>query len=65
MAFRVLVRNSGDSLETGVEVTLKIIQSPNRITKTETIDLIQPGRTKNVVFGDLGEVTIAEPATLR
>jgi hypothetical protein len=64
-AFQVLVRNSGDSLETGVEVTLKIIQSPNSITKTETIDLIQPGRTKNVVFGDLGEVTIAEPATLR
>jgi hypothetical protein len=64
-AFQVLVRNSGDSLETGVEVTLKIIQSPDSITKTETIDLVQPGQTKNVVFGDLGEVTIAEPATLR
>jgi hypothetical protein len=64
-AFQVLVRNSGDSLETGVEVTLKILQSPDSITKTETIDLIQPGKTKNVVFGDLGEVTIAEPATLR
>jgi hypothetical protein len=64
-AFQVLVRNSGDSLETGIEVTLRIVQSPSSITKTETIDLIQPGRTKNVVFGDLGEVTIAEPATLR
>jgi hypothetical protein len=64
-AFQVLIRNSGDSLETGVEVTLRIVQSPNSITKTETIDLIQPGQTKNVVFGDLADLTIAEPATLR
>jgi hypothetical protein len=64
-AFQVLVRNSGDSLETGIEVTLRIVQSPNSISKSKTIDLIQPGQTKNVVFGDLGEVTIAEPATLR
>jgi hypothetical protein len=63
--FQVLVRNSGDSLETGVEVTLRIVQSPTSITKKQTVDLIQPGQTKAVVFGDLGEVTIAEPATLR
>lgn len=64
-AFQVLIRNSGDSLETGVEVTMRIVQSPNSITKSQMIDLIRPGQTKNVVFGDLGEVTIAEPATLR
>jgi hypothetical protein len=64
-AFQVLVRNSGDSLETGVQVTLRILQSPNSITKNKTIDLLQPGQTKTVVFGNLGEVTIAEPATLR
>jgi hypothetical protein len=64
-AFQVLVRNSGDSLETGVQVTLRIVQSPTSITEEKTIDLIQPGKTKNVVFSDLGEVTIAEPATLR
>ncbi len=64
-AFQVLVRNSGDSLETGVQVTLRIVQSPNSITKNSTIDLIQPGQTKNVLFGDFADVTIAEPATLR
>jgi hypothetical protein len=64
-AFQVLVRNSGDSLETGVQVTLRIVQSPRSITREETVDLIQPGQTKNVVFREFGEVTIAEPATLR
>jgi hypothetical protein len=64
-AIQVLVRNSGDSLETGVEVTLRILQSPDPITKKRTIDLIQPGQTKTVVFGNLGQVTIAEPMTMR
>jgi hypothetical protein len=66
-AFRVLVRNSGDNLETGVEVTLKIVQSPNTITARKTIDLIEPGQTKGVIFADedLGEPTLAEPTALR
>lgn len=54
LAFEVAVKDTGDSQEVSVQVDLTILRSPNPIRKTETIDLINPGETKTVVFRDLG-----------
>jgi hypothetical protein len=56
LAFEVVVENSGDSQEVQVPVRLTIQQSPSPIVKTQTIDLINAGERKNVVFRDLGQI---------
>jgi hypothetical protein len=40
-------------------VTLTIQQSPSPIVQTKTIDLINPGEQKQVVFRNLGQVQFA------
>ena len=65
LAFRVAVENSGDNQEVDVEVTLTIQQTPTPVTKTQTIDIINPGETKNVVFRDFPSIDFGEPRTLR
>ena len=56
LAFEVVVENSGDSQEVQVPVRLTIQQSPSPIVKTQTIDLINAGERKTVVFRDLGQI---------
>jgi hypothetical protein len=63
--FLVSVRNSGDSLETGVKVTLTIVQSPKPLPQEKTIDLIQPGQTKVLTFNQPGGIAIAQESKLR
>jgi CARDB len=58
LTFQVVVRNSGDSQETQVPVTLTIQQNPP-IRKRQVIDLINPGETKTLTFGDLGQVSFS------
>jgi hypothetical protein len=58
LSFQVVVRNSGDSQETQVPVTLTIQQNPP-IRKRQVIDLINPGDTKTLTFGDLGQVSFS------
>jgi hypothetical protein len=58
LTFQVVVRNSGDSQETQVPVTLTIQQNPP-IRKRQVIDLINPGDTKILTFGDLGQVSFS------
>jgi hypothetical protein len=53
LAFEVLVENSGTSQETQVRVNLNIQQTPQPIRKQATIDVINPGETKSVLFRDL------------
>jgi hypothetical protein len=67
MTFQVLVKNSGDSQESSIPVTLKIVQSSGgTITKRATIDFISPGETKPVTFGgDFSAITFAAPATVK
>lgn len=65
LAFRVAVENTGDNQEVDVEVTLTIQQTPTPVTKTQTIDLINPGETKNVVFRNFPSLDFGEPRTLR
>ncbi len=54
LAFEVAVKDTGDSQEVGLKVHLTIRRTPSPIVKMETIDLINPGETKTVVFRDLG-----------
>jgi hypothetical protein len=58
LSFQVVVRNSGDSQETQVPVTLTIQQNPP-IRKRQVIDLINPGDSKTLTFGDLGQVSFS------
>ena len=60
LSFQVNVKNSGDSQETQVLVTLTIKQDPG-ITKTQTIPVISPSETKTVVFQDLPPPTFGSP----
>lgn len=65
LAFAVAVANSGDSQEVKIEVTLTIQQSPTPIVKKQTIDLINPGESKTVVFRDFPSVDFGEPRVMR
>ena len=55
LAFRVTIQNSGDSQEVGINITLTIQKTPQPITQTRTIDLINSGESKSVDFEDLGQ----------
>ena len=46
-------------------MTLTIPKEPSPIAKTATIDLIDPGTTKTVIFRDFGEVPIGEPVKIQ
>ena len=67
MTFQLTVKNSGDSQESSIPVTLKIVQSSGgTIVKRATIDFISPGETKPVTFGgDFSKITFAAPATVK
>lgn len=54
LAFEVAVKDTGDAEEVQVIVDLTIQRTPTPIKKRETIDLINAGDTKTVVFRDLG-----------
>ncbi|HET7648807.1 MAG TPA: CARDB domain-containing protein [Gaiellaceae bacterium] len=51
LSFAVTIKNSGDSQEVGVKVTLTIQQNPV-IVKTKTIPVINQGQEKTVTFSD-------------
>ena len=65
LAFRVAVENTGDNQEVDVEVTLTIQQTPAPVTKTQKINIINPGEVKSVTFRDFPSIDFAEPLTLR
>ena len=59
LAFEVAVQNSGDFTEVSVAVTLTIQQAPQPIVKQGKIDIINPGETQTISFGQLGNVQFA------
>jgi CARDB len=61
LAFQVTIHNGGISQEVQVKVTLVIARpSPKSpITKTETVQLIDPGQDQTVTFSDIGDVPFA------
>jgi len=65
LAFAVAVANGGNSQEVKIEVTLTIQQSPTPIVKKQTIDIINPDETKQVVFRDFPSVDFGERRIMR
>jgi hypothetical protein len=65
LAFRVEVENTGDNQEVDIEVTLTIQQTPTPVTKTQKIDIINPGEVKSVTFRDFPSIDFGEPRQLR
>jgi CARDB len=65
LSFAVTVANSGDHQEVQIEVTLTIQQSPTPIVKKQTIEIINPGETKTVVFRDFPSVDFGERRIMR
>jgi hypothetical protein len=65
LSFQVLVKNSGESQETQVKVSLTIQQSPQPVRREQIIDLINPGETKTVVFKNLGSLSFGTRTTLK
>ena len=65
LSFQVLVKNSGESQETQITVSLTIQQSPQPIRRKQVIDLINPGETKTVVFRSLGPPSFGTRTTVK
>lgn len=61
LAFEVTIENSGGSQEVQVPVRLIVQQRPRQIVRTQTVDLIDPGQRKTVVFRNLGEAVQFAP----
>ncbi len=53
LAFAVGVKDSGDSQEVGIQVTLTIEKPGKPIVKTQTIQVIDPGQTKTLFFRNI------------
>jgi hypothetical protein len=67
LVFQVTVHNGGISQEVQIPVTLTIGRPASQggpITKTEKIQLIDPGTDQSVTFSDLGSVPFASPTTV-
>ena len=65
LAFEVTVQDTGDNQEVQIPVTITIDKSPQNIVKRKTIDVINPGQTKTLVFKDLGAVPFGTKSRLR
>jgi len=65
LGFAVTVEDTGESQEVQLKVTLTIQQSPSPIVQTKTIDLINAGEQKTVVFHNLGLVQYATRTTVK
>jgi hypothetical protein len=66
MAFKVMVKDSGESQETQIPVTLRIEQAgAATITKRAVIQFINPGDTQTVTFKNIPQVKFASQATIK
>jgi hypothetical protein len=64
LAFVVSIHDGGDSQEVGIKVTVTIQKPQGAIVRTKTLQLINPGQTKPVTIGDLGQVPFAQKTTV-
>jgi len=65
LSFQVVFENSGESTETGVQVTLTIQKSPEPIVRRQTIDVTEEGQQKTVVFRNISNVPFVRRTTLQ
>ncbi len=67
LVFQVTIADGGDFQEVHIPITLTIARPQSQggpITKTENVQLIDPGSEASVVFSDLGQVPFASQTTL-
>jgi hypothetical protein len=64
LAFVVSIQDSGDSQEVSIKVTVTIQKPQGAIVRTKTLPLINPGQTKSITIGDLGQVPFAQKTTV-
>jgi hypothetical protein len=65
LAFQVTFENSGDSTETGVQVTLTIQKSPEPIVRRQTVDVTEANQQERVVFRNIGNVPFVQRTSLQ
>jgi hypothetical protein len=66
LAFSIDIHNGGDFQEVQIPVTLTIPQSQGGpLTKTQTIDLINPGQDVTLTFHDVGSPPFASQTTIK
>lgn len=67
LVFQVTIADGGSFQEVGIPITLTINRpqsSGGPITKTEKVQLIDPGSEQSVTFSDLGDVPFASQTTV-
>ena len=67
LVFQVTIADGGDSQEVQIPITLTIARPAAQggpITKTEKVQLIDPGQNASVTFSQLGQVPFASQTTL-
>jgi virginiamycin B lyase len=65
LAFAVIIKDTGNSVESRVEVRLTIEQTPTPLQQTQTLRLIEPGGQKTLVFRNLGQVQFATKTAVK
>ena len=66
LEMEVTIENSGDSQEVQVPVRLTLQLSPEPITRTKVVDVIDPGEQRKVVFSDFADdVPIGQQTQLK
>jgi hypothetical protein len=63
--FEVTIKDSGDSPELNIPVTLTIQQSPSPIVKHAKLDFINPDQEKTVTFKNIGAVQFTTPTKVK
>jgi hypothetical protein len=64
LAFAVVIENPGCAQESRIPVRLTIQKSPTPIVKRLTLDLINPGESKTLVFGEIGTPDFGERTSI-
>ncbi len=65
LSFEVTFENSGESTETGVQVTLTIQKTPEPIVRRQTVDVTEEGQQETVVFKNITNVPFVRRTTLQ
>ena len=65
LGFEVVFENSGDSTETGVQVTLTIQKDPEPIVRRQTVDVTEPDQEERVVFRNITNVPFVRRTNLQ
>jgi hypothetical protein len=65
LSFQVTFENSGDSTETGVQVTLTIQKSPEPIVRRQTVDVTESGEEQTVDFRNISNVPFVRRTALQ